>query len=201
MKNFYILAGCNGAGKTTVAYHILPDLLKCKEFVNADEIAKGISPFQPEKSTYAAGKIMSRRIDELMEQEKSFAIETTLSAITYLQKIKVAQEKGYYVTLIYFWLQSVELAKTRVRLRVEEGGHSIPDHVVERRYEKGLNNFFHYFLPLCDNIMLFDNSNQIPKLVMTKLKGEASEIFDTELFNKIESYVKKWYSIFKNQNH
>lgn len=189
MKNLYILAGCNGAGKTTVAYNILPDLLKCKEFVNADEIAKGISPFQPEKSTYAAGKIMSRRIDELMEQEKNFAIETTLSAITYLQKIKNAQEKGYYVTLIYFWLQSVELAKMRVRLRVQEGGHSIPDAVVERRYQKGLKNLFTYFLPICDNVMLFDNSNQIPKLVMTKLKGEDSEIFDTELFNKIRNHV------------
>lgn len=121
MKNLYILAGCNGAGKTTVAYHILPEILKCKEFVNADEIAKGISPFQPDKVSYEAGKIMSRRITDLMNQNKSFAIETTLSALTYRQKIKEAQSKGYCVTMIFFWLQSVELAKERIRLRVIEG--------------------------------------------------------------------------------
>lgn len=190
MKNLYIIAGCNGAGKTTVAYHILPDLLKCKEFVNADEIAKGLSPFQPEKATYTAGKIMTKRIEELLEQEKSFAIETTLSAITYLEKIKRAQTQGYYVTLIYFWLQSVELAKMRVRLRVKEGGHSIPDTVVERRYKKGIHNFFNFFLPLCNNVMLFDNSGGAPVLVMTKLKDQKSEIIDNELFNEIKSYVR-----------
>lgn len=191
MKNLYILAGCNGAGKTTVAYHILPEILKCKEFVNADEIAKGISPFQPDKVTYEAGKIMSRRIADLMSQNKSFAIETTLSALTYRQKIKEAQSKGYCVTMIFFWLQSIDLAKERIRLRVMEGGHSIPDNVVERRYNKGLNNFFRYFLPICDNVMLFDNSNQSPKLIMTKTKGRPNEIFDNEIYNKIQNcYVR-----------
>lgn len=191
MKNLYILAGCNGAGKTTVAYHILPEILKCKEFVNADEIAKGISPFQPEKVSYEAGKIMSRRITDLMNQNKSFAIETTLSALTYRQKIKEAQSKGYCVTMIFFWLQSVELAKERIRLRVIEGGHSIPADVIERRYNKGLINFFRYFLPICDNVMLFDNSNQFPKLIMTKTKGRPNEIFDNEIYNQIQNcYVR-----------
>ncbi len=191
MKNLYILAGCNGAGKTTVAYHILPELLKCKEFVNADEIAKGISPFQPEKVSFEAGKIMSKRIADLLNQNKSFAIETTLSALTYRNKIKDAQSKGYCVTMIFFWLQSVELAKERVRLRVIEGGHSIPDDVVERRYNKGLSNFFRYFLPICDNVMLFDNSKQSPKLIMTKTKGRPNEIFDNEIYNQIQNcYVR-----------
>ena len=145
MKNLYILSGCNGAGKTTVAYSILPEILQCREFVNADEIAKGLSPFQPDKVTFQAGKIMIKRIKSLIEQGNDFAIETTLSAITYKQTIKAAQANGYYVTIIFFWLSSIELAKERVRLRVKEGGHNIPDNVIERRYIKGLYNFFHVF--------------------------------------------------------
>ncbi len=185
MNNLYILAGCNGAGKTTAAYHLLPGILKCKEFVNADEIAKGISPFQPEKVTFAAGKIMTHRIADLLEAEKSFAIETTLSALSYLRIIQDAQQKGYCVTLIYFWLQSVNLAKARVRLRVKEGGHSIAENVIERRYKRGLINFFEHFIPVCDNVMVFDNSSEEPKMVMAKTKEKPIEIFDNEIYNQI----------------
>lgn len=192
MKNLYILSGCNGAGKTTVAYSILPEILQCREFVNADEIAKGLSPFQPDKVTFQAGKIMIKRIKSLIEQGNDFAIETTLSAITYKQTIKTAQEKGYYVTIIFFWLSSIELAKERVRLRVKEGGHNIPDNVIERRYIKGLYNFFHVFLSICDNVMLFDNSAESPKLIMTKSKNKPEEIIDVPIYDQIKSsYVRK----------
>ena len=192
MKTLYVLAGCNGAGKTTVAYFILPEILQCKEFVNADEIAKGLSPFQPDKALYAAGKILLKRIDEFIERGIDFAIETTLSAIYYREIIKKAQDNGYYVNLIFFWLKNTELAKERVRLRVSEGGHSVPDDVVERRYHKGLVNFFDTFMPLCDNVMLFDNSATTPKLVMSKTKGREPEIIDIETVNLIKtSYVRK----------
>ena len=116
-KNLYIIAGCNGAGKTTASFTILPEILDCKEFVNADEIAKGLSPFQPEKVSFEAGRIMLNRIDELFEQNENFAFETTLATKTYKQKILKAQENGYNTTLLFFWLKNSELAKERVKLR------------------------------------------------------------------------------------
>ncbi len=118
-KNLYIIAGCNGAGKTTASFTILPEMLNCNEFVNADEIAKGLSPFQPETVAFEAGRIMLNRINELLEQQVDFAFETTLSSLTYQHTIKRAQEKGYFVTLIFFWLESIELAKERVKIRVK----------------------------------------------------------------------------------
>lgn len=188
----YLLSGCNGAGKTTAAYYILPDILQCKEFVNADEIAKGLSPFQPETVSYEAGKILSLRINSLIEKGETFAVETTLSALTYRNKIAFAQENGYVVSLIYFWLSSTELAKQRVKLRVEEGGHNISEHVITRRYYKGLNNFFEIFLSICDNVMLFDNSDNSPKLIMAKVKNKEAEIYNEQIYNQIRnSYVRK----------
>ena len=187
----YIIAGCNGAGKTTAAYYILPDILQCKEFVNADEIAKGLSPFQPDTVMYEAGKIMSTRINGLIEKGENFAVETTLSAITYRNKVDVAQQSGYVVNLIYFWLSSTELAKHRVRLRVEEGGHNIATPVIIRRYYKGLKNFFEFFLDRCDNVMLFDNSDNAPKLIMDKVKNQNAEIYNQNIYNQIiETYVR-----------
>lgn len=110
-KNLFIIAGCNGAGKTTASFTILPEILDCKEFVNADEIAKGLSPFQPEVVSIEAGRIMLNRIDELIAAEKTFGFETTLSTKSYKNKIIAAQQKGYTVTLLFFWLQNIELAK------------------------------------------------------------------------------------------
>ncbi len=123
MKNLYLIAGCNGAGKTTSSFTILPEILNCKEFVNADEIARGISPFQPEKVSIQAGKLMLKRIDELLEHGVDFAIETTLATKNYVKFIERAKLKGYNVTLLFLWLNSVELAINRVKIRVVEGGH------------------------------------------------------------------------------
>ena len=186
-KNLYIIAGCNGAGKTTASYTILPEILDCKEFVNADEIAKGLSPFQPEKVGFEAGRIMLNRIDELFQKEVDFAFETTLSAKSYLSIVKKAQNQGYFVTLIFFWLSSVELAKQRVKIRVKEGGHNIPEYVIERRYERGIKNFFKIYLNNCDNVMLFDNSNKLPILIAEKEINEEIQIIDQNLFSKINS--------------
>lgn len=110
-QNLYIIAGCNGAGKTTASFTVLPEMLNCREFVNADEIAKGLSPFQPEKVALAAGRIMLVRIKELLTEGVSFAFETTLSTKSYRHLIASAQQQGYTVTLLFFWLQQVELAK------------------------------------------------------------------------------------------
>jgi len=140
-RNIYIIAGCNGAGKTTASFTILPEIINCKEFVNADEIAKGLSPFQPEKVAIEAGRIMLSRINELLSKNRSFAFETTLSTKSYKNKLIEAQGKGYTVTLIFFWLQSIELAKERIKVRVSEGGHNIEPDVVERRYLKGIKTY------------------------------------------------------------
>ncbi|HWZ03579.1 MAG TPA: zeta toxin family protein, partial [Mucilaginibacter sp.] len=126
MPNLYIIAGCNGAGKTTASYTILPEILDCREFVNADNIAAGISPFNPESVAIEAGRIMLKRIDELLSEEVDFAFETTLATRSYVSFIKKAKQVGYQVTLLYFWLNSPQMAYDRVAKRVSEGGHNIP---------------------------------------------------------------------------
>ena len=146
MKRPYIIAGCNGAGKTTASYTILPEILDCKEFVNADEIAKGLSPFRPEKAGIEAGRLMLQRIKILLESGENFAFETTPSTRSYVNFIEKAKEQNYQVTCIFFWLHSVELAISRVETRVREGGHHIPEDVIRRRYKSGLMNFSTYFL-------------------------------------------------------
>src|SRR6202012_6122086 len=142
MPNFYIIAGCNGAGKTTASYTILPEMLNCKEFVNADSIAAGLSPFNPESVAIEAGRIMLTRINELLDRGEDFAIETTLATKSYVSLIKKAQEADYSVKLVYFWLRSPQEAKDRVESRVRNGGHSIPEDVITRRYYRGLTNLF-----------------------------------------------------------
>lgn len=133
-ERLYIIAGCNGAGKTTASFTILPEILDCREFVNADEIARGLSPFQPEKVAFEAGRIMLKRIDELLLSKQSFAFETTLATKSYKNKIHEARNNGYDITLLFFWLNNTALAIERVKTRVLEGGHNINADVIERRF-------------------------------------------------------------------
>ena len=156
-KNIYIIAGCNGAGKTTASYTILPEILNCKEFVNADEIAKGLSPFQPEKVAFESGRIMLERIDVLLSSDESFAFETTLSTKTYKQRLSKAKDLGFTIKLLFFWLPSIEMAINRVAIRVSEGGHNIPNDIIARRYKRGIVNLFKIYLPLCDSFLILDN--------------------------------------------
>ena len=156
-KNLYIVSGCNGAGKTTASFTILPEILNCREFVNADEIAKGLSPFQPEKVSFEAGRMLNR-INELLREEESFAFETTLSTKSYRNKIIESKDRGYRVMLLFFWLQTVNLAKERVKIRVSEGGHNIEPQIIERRYKRGIKNLFDIYLPIVDGALIFDNS-------------------------------------------
>ena len=125
-KRLYIIGGCNGAGKTTASYTVLPDILQCREFVNADEIAHGLSPFNPGNVAIEAGRLMLRRIGELLGRDETFAIETTLATKSYINLVHQAQAKGYIVTLVFFWLRTPELALRRVAERVSNGGHDIP---------------------------------------------------------------------------
>lgn len=160
----YIIAGCNGAGKTTASYSVLPDLLQCREFVNADEIAKGLSPFNPESVAIEAGRLMLQRIELLLSQHKTFAIETTLATRSYATLVRRARERGYNVVLLFFWLPSPEMAVARVAKRVREGGHDIPVETIHRRYWLGLENFFRIFAPIVDSWMFFDNEHDAIEL-------------------------------------
>lgn len=180
-KNLYIIAGCNGAGKTTASFTILPEILNCKEFVNADEIAKGLSPFQPEKVSFEAGRIMLHRINELLSNNENFAFETTLATKSYRSKVTIAQEKGYKVMLLFFWLQDVNLAIERVKTRVREGGHNIETDVIKRRYENGITNLFNIYLPIVDEALIFDNTGVKAELIAQKILG-----YDIEINNKIK---------------
>lgn len=187
-KNLYIIAGCNGAGKTTASFTILPEIINCKEFVNADEIAKGISPFQPEKVAFESGRIMLNRIDELLKENESFAFETTLSTKSYKNKIIKAKENGYVVTLLFFWLQNIELAKERVRIRVQEGGHNIEPKVIERRYKNGITNLFKIYLPIVDGAFIFDNSQGKHQLLAIKTVDGNLSILDDNKFKMLKGY-------------
>lgn len=187
-KKLYIIAGCNGAGKTTASFTILPEVLDCKEFVNADEIAKGLSPFQPEKVSFEAGRIMLNRINELISADKNFAFETTLSTRSYKNKILEAKEKNYRVTLLFFWLQNIELAKERVKIRVLEGGHNIEPEVIERRYIKGIKNLFDIYLPIVDGALIFDNSEGKHDLLADKQIDGSLNVINKEKFNLLKDY-------------
>ena len=187
-KNLYIIAGCNGAGKTTASFTILPEILFCKEFVNADEIAKGLSPFQPEKVSFEAGRIMLNRINELLNDGENFAFETTLSTRSYKNKIVEAKAKGYTVTLLFFWLRSVDLAKERVRIRVSEGGHNIEAQIIGRRYKRGIKNLFNIYLPIVDGALILDNSEGKYELLAEKMIDTNLNVIQKIKFGLLKDY-------------
>ena len=173
MKKLYIIAGSNGAGKTTASNTILPDILDCKEFVNADEIAKGLSPFQPEKAGIAAGRLMLKRIKDLLAEGENFAFETTLSTRSYVRLMETAKTLNYQVTGLFFWLESEALAVSRVETRVKEGGHHIPTEIISRRYHKGLKNFFNLYLNKLDNWLFVNNSGDTYEIIA---EGSTNEL-------------------------
>jgi predicted ABC-type ATPase len=190
-KNLYIIAGCNGAGKTTVSFTILPEILNCKEFVNADEIAKGLSPFQPEKVAFEAGRIMLHRLNELLENNENFAFETTLATKSYKSRVIKAQKKNYTVTLLFFWLRNVDMAIERVKTRVLEGGHNIETNVIERRYKNGIKNLFEIYLSIVDEVMIFDNSDGKPELIAEKNLDNEIYIINKIKFDKLKKYYNE----------
>jgi predicted ABC-type ATPase len=181
MPNLYIISGCNGAGKTTASYTILPEVLNCREFVNADNIAAGLSPFNPESVALESGRMMLKRIDELVREQADFAIETTLSTRSYVSLIKEVQSAGYKVSLLYFWLSSPEVAIERVAKRVTKGGHHIPSDVIERRYYRGIYNLYHLYMPVCDEWVLVNNMDLVPEII-AKSTGLVKTIFNNELW-------------------
>ena len=190
-KYLYIISGPNGAGKTTASYSVLPKILQCREFVNADEIARGLSPFTPEGVAIEAGRLMLSRIKELLFRNESFSIETTLATRSYFRLIDKAHQQGYKVTLLYFWLKSPEQAMERVAERVSKGGHNIPQDIIIRRYYEGINNLFKIYMPIVDTWVLVNNSETPRGIIATGGKDQVLLIRNSVLFKKLEEYVKQ----------
>jgi predicted ABC-type ATPase len=159
--------------------------------VNADEIARGLSPFQPEKVAIEAGRIMLNRIVELLGKGESFAFETTLSTRSYRQKVEDAKNRGFTITLLFFWLQDSGLAKERVKIRVSEGGHSIDDVVIERRYKQEIKNLIDIYLPIVNAALIFDNSFGKHTLFAKKIIGQEIDIIDDAKFKLLKRCYDK----------
>lgn len=186
----YIIAGCNGAGKTTASYTVLPEMFSCGEFVNSDEIAKRLCPSNPESEAIRASRIMLERINELIEKGSDFGVETTLATRTLLHVIEAAKSRGYLVFLIFLWLRMPELAIERVRLRVASGGHNVPEQIIRRRYDLGIRNLTERYIPVCDFWMIIDNSHTSSEMIAEGGKDIVTKIHNKNLYNLLINYER-----------
>jgi predicted ABC-type ATPase len=160
-----IIAGPNGAGKTTFAREFLPHEANCPDFINADLIAAGLSPFKPETVAFRAGRLMLEEIHEKIGQKKSFAFETTLSGRTYVKLLRECRANGYNIVLIFLSLPTADMAVTRVAARVSQGGHNVPERDIRRRFEAGLKNFHQVYKQAVDVWTIYDNSGTVPSVI------------------------------------
>ena len=186
----YIIAGPNGAGKTTFAWKFLPRYAHCREFLNADLLAAGISPFDPDLAAIAAGRLLLKRIKELIQQGKDFGFETTMAGKTYLPILREMKNRGYHLQLFYLWLPSADFAVARVAHRVEQGGHNVPEEVIRRRFAVGGRNLFRCYLPLFDTWMLFDSSTLHPRKIACYDNGKM-QVLDAEVYRLIRGAAKE----------
>jgi len=182
----YIIAGPNGAGKTTFALHYLPNVAQCRNFVNADLIAAGLSPLSPEREKITASRLLLKEIKAFIALGETFAFETTLSGKSYLRLIRQLQSSGWKVELFYLWLPSVESSITRVKERVAHGGHHIPINDIKRRFPRSLDNLINRYAPLCDQTYCYDNSYETPQIIFRQNKVETEIVND-----KVYQYILK----------
>jgi len=185
----YIIAGPNGAGKTTFANEFLPRFVDCRQFLNADLIAAGLSPFAPETQNIRAGRLLLSRIRELTKAKEDFGFETTLSGRGYLSMINGMKDSGFRIVLFFLWLPSADLAVARVKNRVRQGGHGVPEPVIRRRFKTGIRNLFHLYRPQVDAWWLYDGSKLPPEAIAQEEDGEL-ELLDSDLFEQIKHSVE-----------
>jgi predicted ABC-type ATPase len=190
MKDIIVFGGPNGAGKTTAAFKLLPTLLETHEFVNADEIARGLSPFNPEGSAVPAGRLMLERLEQLARLGESFAFETTCSGRGHVRFLKRCRDDGYRLTLLFCWLPSSDIAIARVAQRVREGGHRIPEDVIRRRYALGLRHMRQLYLPIVHTLLVFNNSDVSGILIAERREGRPLVVHDAARWNEIEEATR-----------
>jgi len=182
--NCYVIAGPNGAGKTTFATEFLPRYANCRNFINADLIARGLSPFDPDAGLLRAGRMVLERITEFTNARTDFAFETTLSGRAYVPLLRRMKQSGFRLHIFYLWIPSVELALLRIRDRAEGGGHNVPERDVRRRFGRSLANLFALYRPLFDTLHFFDNSSDTPRLIFNDKSGKT-EVGDSELYERL----------------
>ena len=182
----YIIAGPNGSGKTTFARKFLPIYAKCNNFINADLIASGLSPFSPRVAAMKAGKLVLEQIGEFSKKRADFAFETTLAGKSYARHLKAMKRGGYKLHLFFLWIPTAKLALGRIKERVAEGGHDVPAADVRRRFHRGIKNFFLYYCALADSWMFFDNSGITPRLI-AEHTGKIVRVIEQKIFNEIKN--------------
>lgn len=188
--DLYVIAGPNGAGKTTFAREFLPNYADCKNFINADLIAQGFSPFSPEAAAFRAGRLMLQEINRCVRRGEDFGFETTLSGRSYLSLIRRLKRYGYEVHFFFLWIPTSDLALTRVRRRVLEGGHGVAEAVVRRRFDRSIRNFLVHYRPLGDSWIFFDNSAATPSVVAFQKQGNL-RIINPELYETLVTHYGK----------
>jgi predicted ABC-type ATPase len=190
LPTIYLIAGCNGAGKTTFAKEFLPKEVKCLRFRNADEIARGLSPLDPSASAVKAARLLLKEVHDDISRRQTFALEATLSGLTYLRVFRQARRRGYSLRLYYLWLPSPQVAVARVRERVRKGGHNVPPADVRRRFHRSLANLTRHYLLLAEAWAMFDNSGDRPALVAENENGKL-RVVNAEIFSKVQTAGKK----------
>jgi predicted ABC-type ATPase len=186
-KKILMIAGPNGAGKTTMTLELIRSCSMLYEFINADEIARGLAPKHPESMALTASKLMIKRLKELLDADQSFAFESTASGTNYVKHLKSAKARGYEISLTFLWLSKPEEAVKRVAQRVKQGGHHVPEESVARRYYSGIKNLVLHYLPLADEAFILDNSSEgaSRKLIARKNKNKPIDILDRAIWEKI----------------
>ncbi len=182
--NCYIIAGPNGAGKTTFATEFLPLYAKCNNFINADLIARGLSPFDPDAAMLRAGRTVLERIAEFTKARMDFGFETTLSGRSYAPLLEGMKQAGFRLHMFYLWIPSPELSLLRIRYRVERGGHNVPERDVRRRFSRTLGNLFRLYRPLLDTLHFFDNASDTPRLVFSD-RSDKTTVNDAALYEQL----------------
>lgn len=189
MRNYkpqiFVIAGPNGSGKTTSAKKLLPEILQCNEYVNADAVAAALSPFRPEEVAMLAGRLMLERINHLASKKDDFAFETTLSSRTFIKFLNECKSNGYEINILFLWLNSPQLAIQRVKFRVEQGGHDIPQDVITRRYHRSIQNFLTEYSNIATNWFLYDNCEKESKLIASKTGNNEAKIIRNVLWQNI----------------